>query len=115
MKTYEEMRDRYIAQRDARETAISVVVDAVRNAWIAAFEERMETLFKGERPAYAVSIYSNQFCNSTEQARSEYLDEATARAAQEVVDHFVEAGFSARKIVCASAVGVEVSWDPDDN
>jgi len=113
MKTYEEMRARYIAQRDAREAATAAAQDIVVKAWKLAIEEKMEQAFQGAQPRYSVSVYSNSI--SWELARNEYMDEAVARASQQLVEFFVEAGFQARKIVCASGIGVEVSWDPDDN
>lgn len=113
MKTYQEMRDRYIAQRDAREAAITALEDVVVKMWREVIEEKMDTAYAAEDPRYSVSVYSNSICWDLRSGA--HLDEAVARGAQRLVEFFVEAGFQARKIVCASGIGVEVSWDPDDN
>jgi len=111
MKTYEEMRDRYIAQRDAREAAITATQDIVVKTWRQVIEDKMEQAFQGDRPWCSVSVYSN----SLDVFHLDHVEEAIARGSRQLVEFFAEAGFKVRKIVCASGIGVVVAWDPDDN
>ena len=108
--TFEEMRDRYVVLRTAKDSRIGRLVVDVAAEWTATIERKILAVYGGTDPYSSITAYSRNL-----QHRNLGYDEGDIinRSAVAVADDFSKRGFQARVIHLTSDVGVRVSWDPN--
>ena len=109
--TFEQMRDRYVVLREAKDNRVARQVEDISAAWIAALDRYLLTAYGGTEPhAYAVAYARNLQHPNLGLDQGDIIN----RAALVVSAEFTQRGFQARVIHLTSDVGVRVSWDPND-